>query len=128
MSHRILIVEDDPTIRLGLEMTLLKSGYDVVTRADAESAEADVGHQRRPGALRLRPRRERGGGTAQGLRARGDDRLGGSAVSTGHRVSGDTEGGWRPLVAMTEVGQPNDRCFRDSRRGRSRQMRRTAGV
>lgn len=39
MSKRILIVEDDPSIRQGLELTLLKSGYDVRTAADAESGE-----------------------------------------------------------------------------------------
>lgn len=39
MSHRILVVEDDPAIRNGLERALLKHGYDVSTCADAESAE-----------------------------------------------------------------------------------------
>jgi DNA-binding response OmpR family regulator len=39
MSHRILVVEDDPAIRNGLERALLKHGYDVFARADAESAE-----------------------------------------------------------------------------------------
>jgi DNA-binding response OmpR family regulator len=40
LTDRILIVEDDPAIRNGLERALLKGGYDVSTRADAESAEA----------------------------------------------------------------------------------------
>jgi DNA-binding response OmpR family regulator len=39
MSHRILIIEDDFAIRQGLEMALLKRGYDVRTANDAESGE-----------------------------------------------------------------------------------------
>lgn len=39
MKARILIVEDDTAIRNGLERALLKSDYDVVTSADAETAE-----------------------------------------------------------------------------------------
>ena len=39
MSHKILIVEDDPAIRQGLELSLLKNGYDIRTAPDAESGE-----------------------------------------------------------------------------------------
>lgn len=39
MNAHILIVEDDPAIRNGLERALLKHGYEVSTCADAESAE-----------------------------------------------------------------------------------------
>jgi DNA-binding response OmpR family regulator len=46
MSVRILIVEDDTAIRNGLERALLKSGYDVTTCADAESAEEQLASNR----------------------------------------------------------------------------------
>lgn len=39
MSHRILIVEDDAAIRQGLELSLLKNGYDIRTAPDAEEGE-----------------------------------------------------------------------------------------
>ena len=39
MSQKILIVEDDPAIRQGLEFSLLKSGYEIRTAPDAEAGE-----------------------------------------------------------------------------------------
>lgn len=43
MSHKILIVEDDPSIRQGLELSLLKNGYTIRTAADAEAGELALG-------------------------------------------------------------------------------------
>jgi DNA-binding response OmpR family regulator len=39
MTHRVLIIEDDFAIRQGLEMALLKRGYEVRTAPDAEEGE-----------------------------------------------------------------------------------------
>lgn len=39
MSHSILVIEDDPSIRQGLELALLKEGYDVMTCGSVEEAE-----------------------------------------------------------------------------------------
>lgn len=39
MSQKILIIEDDPAIRQGLELSLLKNGYEIRTAPDAETGE-----------------------------------------------------------------------------------------
>ena len=39
MKHTVLIVEDDQSIRQGVELTLLKEGYNVLTAPSAEDAQ-----------------------------------------------------------------------------------------
>ncbi len=46
MSHHILVVEDDPSLLLGLKMNLSKAGYQVTTADDGQVALAELARQR----------------------------------------------------------------------------------